>query len=760
MAVDDLKWPYYLLAGAAIICLLPGAAATFTQETCAEARQPDSVNSYLSWQLKFTGYTCNLDGTPGTILTVSPGDPFYLVCQHTTIGVPTALPATAISLSIVDEAVSFPSNNPTTVRTVVLGGADLSTCTTSGAGPTSPIAFYCTDDGQSGGNPRAGILRLHVRVERAAGLGDYVTSSDVGSNARHGIVDCTNTISAFAEGASPPTGNYRGGNNIGITIAAGNISYRSGNDMNATVQCDGYTDTRIGSLDVTTTNQSITNILKGARTDYANSCDLRLYTYPLFSTLEGFTSRRYFTINATTDGALTGDGGVVNDITRTVNRNLAVYNACERHLVIGMHPSITAANRGQTIELHCQFRRASDATDVTNNQLARAWITDDGSFSEDIDASDPFDTTFGSQGSVAATYALKTTAPTGPHVMAVQTYGVSRTEAEIYNFGIGNNSIELSSQYFFDNILHAKMANGTDNFTEFAIGLDQAFITPRGLATVNGVLVSGAPTSCERFTPPPVTSFDSKSHGTTDANGDAEEKQYDPSVPRGTWSLTCTATLNGNTAVYTIEFEYTSQFTADTKITIAYREIGDNLNFTVVWRQYDPDTDNVTLLAPEGNVTLFFQQETINGDLLYPPVLKVQMTKYCPLACAAWYIEVPKADIITPNRNTIVYAHGNVSGNAYIESTFVTGAFELTEITLITELDQWVAIIIWGVLMMIGLRRQAWAPAIAALINIGASLPDPDIFGLPAQVMLFVVSYVGYHIAERGILPTRRDSQR
>lgn len=81
----------------------------------------------------------------------------------------------------------------------------------------------------------------------------------------------------------------------------------------------------------------------------------------------------------------------------------------------------------------------------------------------------------------------------------------------------------------------------------------------------------------------------------------------------------------------------------------------------------------------------------------------------------------------------------------------------LGNVTLLTAADPffetWLPVLIWGGLFVFMLYMVAWLPAIAALTNLASVLPNPDVYGIPASVMLFTVSLGIYVMAVRGLIP-------
>lgn len=75
-------------------------------------------------------------------------------------------------------------------------------------------------------------------------------------------------------------------------------------------------------------------------------------------------------------------------------------------------------------------------------------------------------------------------------------------------------------------------------------------------------------------------------------------------------------------------------------------------------------------------------------------------------------------------------ATGNFTGNFTFLSVF--GMIE-------TAIDPWIPYLIWGTVMIVMLWAEAWVPAVMALLNIAAALPEPPVYGRAASIMLFSI---------------------
>lgn len=68
-----------------------------------------------------------------------------------------------------------------------------------------------------------------------------------------------------------------------------------------------------------------------------------------------------------------------------------------------------------------------------------------------------------------------------------------------------------------------------------------------------------------------------------------------------------------------------------------------------------------------------------------------------------------------------------------------------------TAMDDYIPFLIWGTLFIVFLYFRAWPPAMACMMNLGASLFPTPLWSLPASVMLFLLFTALHVIVTRGI---------
>jgi hypothetical protein len=217
-------------------------------------------------------------------------------------------------------------------------------------------------------------------------------------------------------------------------------------------------------------------------------------------------------------------------------------------------------------------------------------------------------------------------------------------------------------------------SDSADNESSFTISLHQEFIRPKGLRNATGILVSGASATCARLDPNSILGG-SISHGTTDANGNANRVEYAVASPIGFWYVTCSGSLNGNFAQYTIRFAHATSFTANTggaiSVNITLNESNPNLfniNATMVLRAFDPITGTILLAVPDFpnniRITVFGFNRTTDtyNDLVVDNGI---MTQLDGVSSAWWYNFTASKLNIT---GAAIYANFNLTGNPYLVS--------------------------------------------------------------------------------------------
>jgi hypothetical protein len=141
------------------------SAPVASLSTCSRAEVGGTLpEDYRRWEV-YDSSNCVLDTVrDAPIVTTS----FTITCSTQTAGLTAPGQADTVTVKGVSDNTGFATSSPTAIWTWTPAAA----CT---GNPT--FTAYCTDTGLSGGNPKWGIVRIHIRAVRAT-LGTYDVNSD------------------------------------------------------------------------------------------------------------------------------------------------------------------------------------------------------------------------------------------------------------------------------------------------------------------------------------------------------------------------------------------------------------------------------------------------------------------------------------------------------------------------------------------------------------------------------------------------------
>lgn len=662
-----MRLTYYSVALLGLICLLSMAQAASLQQ-----------ESYSSIGLPSSGGTFTAHIGPTTIapkVIISPGDSFSIYCT----GSNSVSTPTAIEFRLVPFTSAF-QQSPTAIRTITLTPTQVTACSpTVGTQTVFITDGFCTDTGASGGANRHGTLRIYARYQRTI-VPTYDVNTDTVANSLVGHVHCSSTITSNA--LNSPQNPYVGGDTLSFSPTAPTPPFTTDMKVRGNAICGSTHLIEDDEL-----NDIFSSTIKGGLSSWTNNCDLQISYQEIDISTGTWVTERSSQVEL--------NGTLTFDPTETVNRLLSPISPCPvTHLDITGHPVTDVANRGQTIETHCAFQNAR-AEHVTNNKLARAWITAATSHTRDTTAATASDVLFTSQGQVASTHTLLSTAPVDYYAITVETFGASRSDTELHNYGLGLKTFNISATYRFTDWLYAKNDPASPtNVSKLQIGVDTGYLTPKALQNAAGYPVSGVAVTCSRYTPTQQLE-NTLSHGTTDSSGNASQVQWNPVAPRGIWSIICNGSLDGNSIISGISVEYTSAFTADTAVQLSYYFTNTTVNVTTTFRQYNPVTHEITLLIPDDDVNIWLEIEDYDGVLLYMPAFYAEMNRSCE-TCSSFYVEIPRNLLPPEPRRAQVFSQGNISGSAYLGHTQLISPTVSGEPMLPTELS--VSLAIFGIL--------------------------------------------------------------
>lgn len=226
----------------------------------------------------------------------------------------------------------------------------------------------------------------------------------------------------------------------------------------------------------------------------------------------------------------------------------------------------------------------------------------------------------------------------------------------------------------WDGVLMSKTSGGA-NVSSFVIGADQEFARALGLRDPRGDLVSGVAATCQR-TRPDLSAESAASMGTTDASGNTNTVEFGVVSPAGIWRMACTATFNGNTATYVVQYGHLSPLTSDINIALSFNLTNESgqlyLNVTALTRTIDPGCLScVVQLYPDDGVRLTVAafNTTVPGwtNLVINNSRMVQITQNDGVVRASFFT---KFAINHSNMSHPVYAWvaGNLTSRPFLAS--------------------------------------------------------------------------------------------
>lgn len=245
-------------------------------------------------------------------------------------------------------------------------------------------------------------------------------------------------------------------------------------------------------------------------------------------------------------------------------------------------------------------------------------------------------------------------------------------------FPVGPTDIEknvagtVSYAGTFDGVNMTKCGAGVPtcaNVSSFTISVDTAYGQAWGLRDSNGAIIASVTVTCTQLKPD-MTTYATVTMGATDAHGTAPIQAFTVSPPKGTWSLSCTASWSGNTATYVVHFFFASAYTADTALGVKWNVtfVPSNgtilANVTGILRVYDPTSDDVIATFPDAApkcTILAFDSAT--GRYSRVVADRVVMTQSSPTSASFWCLTwITKADLV----DDFAFVYANVTGSAFV----------------------------------------------------------------------------------------------
>lgn len=624
-------WPI-LIAVCAVsllaILLVHGAKATpeTVVDSCSSAGARSALGGYQSITIRVKGDQANADScilgfsvTEANFQTyaleIPAGSPYKLQCTYGTGGTsPPGAPTTITFSAYADNANLGGGGIPiwTQTRSSVCASAEPY---------TDLIDKYATSDGTITGTPKGGLIRLFVAITLGGTSGYSCNSDDTGTTPPTGG-NCGATASSVpAQGlirsnpgfsvanltsAAGSFTTYVGGDTLQTKITSNAAEYNTATRMKSQIKTGVSGYFQVGSnfnpaVGVNTQSQAVT----GAPSSWTPGAIINQWTVTGFSQLTGFEAINYwrFTTATAPNPLVIVDSNTIQWATGdTLSRTLTPSASCT--VALGALPT-TIFNRADASTVSACGWQNARGNAVTTSQLGRSWLQKTGDYRATADY--PLaDSTFTSGGNLAGTQ-TSTTASTvttglGYHKM-VESFGTTRTDTDLQNWGNTSGLFDVTNTWTFTNLLNSKTTTGA-NSSFFTLGVDNEFLSAKGLSNANNQKLSGIAVSCIRVKPD-TTTESTNAMGNTNANGDSPEISLVAIPPVGVWSTTCAASGSGNTASYRITYFHTSPFTADKAVGIIWNITKNgslyDVNVTSIHRMYDTTSDDLIQIFPDQN---------------------------------------------------------------------------------------------------------------------------------------------------------------
>lgn len=784
-----------------LLLLGVAAAATATADSCSQANAAlatGTVYVVVRWTGNAphgpAGVGCADGGGAGITdsnfvgLNAPAGSPLTLDCRQATSGtVPPSLP-TSITISVYADNSNL-GGGGTPIWTDSVGSC-------SGSVNVTTFNHAFTSTGAVGGTPRAGIYRIFIRIQNTGVGTSYDCNSDeTGSQTPPTGGSCNSGALTHFQGVMRANPGISAAN---LTSGGGAFHDYIGGDTLTTSLTSNATEvttaTRTASLAASGTGDyhqfstsynlavgatTKSNTIQGLPGFWPNGAISLKWTETGGSTLAGYTGLSFWIFtSATVSGATVVNANTITfDPTDNLNRTITPTGTCVA-TVSGTATEIV--NRGQTVHVAgCKPWIDARGGSVTNNQPARGWMersyrssADFATFSGLFGAQSDFETD-----NTASTSATVTTGK--PYTKMVETFvSTGRADSELLNWGNTTGLLDVSATYRFDSLNIATSSDGT-NQSAFTIGTDVEFLHPGPLRDGATNPLSGIAVTCVRKNPTGGTES-TTSMGNTGVNGRAPEQTFQTIAPAGTWTFDCSASSNGNTALYHIAFFHVSAFTANTDISTSWKTVllpnGSYLvNVTSVIRTYDPTQDQSVLEFADDAVRLtVFNWSAPNQNFLSTIVQRGIMMQldtdsaYSFTFYASQEQLQPAYAYVTANitgrtftngngfyqqLSTSSGATGNFLGNFTGNFTIISGVNGMIE----TAFDAWIPLVIWGGLCIIFAYFTAWIPLTGALIAVADGIIQfqfgVGLIGTPGSTMIFISSLVVHTIVMNGVWP-------
>lgn len=561
-------------------------------------------------------------------------------------------------------------------------GADIiRTLTFSSCTTAQSILFYCTSDGTSTGAPRWGAVRMYIKVMRT-GLGSYSGSSDGGlsgasntGRATDAYIFCAPATTAMTISHAGVMETLVGGDTLRNSVTLDAADYDPATTFAVKAGCDPENDdVTIGNIAGSTSATTSDVTIQGTFSTWPDDCTARTslhVTRLVTAASTDWNTAKYATFSTTSvGGTYNSDHSTRSSNPLTVDRTLTV-SSCSG--------SPSTFNRGETVALTCTWKNARNEA-VPNAKPYTAYATRVGQpWRDTTDFLSGTGTFSGSTGALTHNLAAKTTATVSTQYrFALDTFtDTSRTDAVLQNVGNGTVVLTVSATGTFDEIRVSKSSGGPAA-SSFIIGTHVEYTRAMGLRDVSGNALSGKTVVCTRNLPDGSAdaSFDQVTMGTTDASGHSPTKALQVGAPESppSWSTTCTATWDGNTATRTVSYEHISAYTGNMGLVLSWNVTPQSAttfraNITMLARKWDPATDGIERLPLDDVARLtVLKWNPVSGSYATKVVDRQLMTLCNPTnACEYYHLDFALSDTGWP---FFAFATANATGRPLMGSEY------------------------------------------------------------------------------------------
>lgn len=496
-----------------------------------------------------------------TLKEIHAGEVITLVCRERTTG--TLPPGAATTITVRGYADNAAFGTPATTGIWTWASPNCASDVTT--------TRYCTVDGTNGAAPYYGFVRLMVNAVRTT-----VPTYDVNSDqTTWGVYYCNPRITAFTDGnptSSPTT--YVGSDTYRTSVTYDSTKYTSGVSARVDLICDSAT-TVPGSIEPGTSAVTTDATIKGRPDQWPTGCTItQKLVITKTSAISGLTSSPIYKFDTGSAPSGVTFNGARSEATRTtkpLNRILTVASCAEN---INAETGITRAHRGEAVTTTCVLTNARSEF-IASGRLSTGWTQRATQSAYDTTDFLSTDFTVGSNGAATWTSTAKTTATntngTAPldYVAEARTWGSSRTDAELYNWGNSTGILDVSTAFNVPVNSWRTACSGTQT-SVFIIASDIAAMTEGPTQDTRGNVVTRSLTSSRTYIEADTSAAIASDSANGITTGTSPCHSITPVAPASTkWDVTATITdANGNSGTGTRRLTFLSPYANPYQINI------------------------------------------------------------------------------------------------------------------------------------------------------------------------------------------------